>query len=198
MSKLILLFFISPTLAFAHQHQHMNMKTEKAQPSGESIYQLKSRWQNQNGQEVELKSLAGKPAILAMAYTSCQASCPFLVEDMKKIEADLDAKGAGPIQFAFFSFDPKRDTPEKLKSYAKLRHLNTEHWSLFHGGANSVRELAAVLGLRYKQDENGDFDHSNVIFLLDKDGVVRSQQLGLKGDAHDFEQKALELLKTKS
>jgi protein SCO1/2 len=69
---------------------------------------------------------------------------------------------------------------------------------LFHGGANSVRELAAVLGLRYKQDENGDFDHSNVIFLLDKDGVVRSQQLGLKGDAHDFEQKALELLKTKS
>jgi protein SCO1/2 len=39
-----------------------------------------------------------------------------------------------------------------------------------------------VLGIRYKRDARGDFDHSNVISVLDREGVIRHQQLGLGQD----------------
>ena len=39
--------------------------------------------------------------------------------------------------------------------------------------------LAAVLGVRFKPDGRGDFSHSNLITVLDAEGVVRHQQVGI-------------------
>ena len=43
-----------------------------------------------------------------------------------------------------------------------------------------MRKLAAVLGVQYRAIENGDFNHSTVISLLDKDGRIaaRSSRTG--------------------
>ena len=39
-----------------------------------------------------------------------------------------------------------------------------------------------ALGVRYKRDTRGDYDHSNVISILDPEGVVHHQQVGLGED----------------
>jgi protein SCO1/2 len=66
------------------------------------------------------------------------------------------------------------------------RKLNPAHWMLFQGSEHSVRDLAAALGIGYRKDENGDFDHAYSITLLDADGVVAYQQTGVQPDTDEF------------
>jgi protein SCO1/2 len=189
----IWVFCLAPLLA--HAHDHKEAAEPMPNPSGDSLYQLKSEWQNQEGKKTTLSFFRGHPLVLAMAYTSCQASCPLIVENMKKIEKDLIAKGVKDVALAVFSFDSKRDTPDRLKAYAKTRNLDLKHWTLFHGSPNAVRELAAVLGIRFKEDSRGEFDHSNIVSLLDAGGVIRHQQIGLGKEPGELEEKALALSK---
>ena len=120
-----------------------------------------------------------------MVYTSCQSACPMTISDLKKIEAGLLPAVREQVRFAVFSFDTKRDTPAKLKGFVEARSLAPSRWILFHGNAGPVRKLSAVLGIRYRQDKNGDFDHSNVITILDRAGVIVHQQVGLRQDPKD-------------
>jgi protein SCO1/2 len=98
--------------------------------------------------------------------------------DLRKIEKKLSAKARQKVRFAVFSFDSERDTPEKLKTYHQKHKLDGSRWTFYHGDEKSVRELAALLGIQFKKIEGGDFDHSNVISVLDSEGVVVHQQLG--------------------
>jgi len=158
----------------------------------ESIFNLNSKWTNQDGTTLSLADLRGKKIVLVMAYTSCEHACPLLIEDMKKIESKIEKPD--DWLFAFFSFDSERDTPAKLKSYAEKRKLKLGRWELFNGDKKAVSELAAALGVRYEKDEDGDFDHSNIISLVDPDGVVRFQQTGLNQDPGEFLTKAKALM----
>ncbi|CAN5411548.1 hypothetical protein BH10BDE1_BH10BDE1_31140 [soil metagenome] len=172
--------FMVPAMA----HEGHVVATETAQPIlGESVYNLKSQWTSQDGKVIQLQDLEGKPVVLAMAYTSCEAACPLIVEDMRKISKGMSAADQKRFSFFLFSFDSQLDTPARLKEYAKKRKLDLAHWQLFHGEPGAVRELAAVLGVRYKKDpKTNDFDHSNVITLLDGKGLIQYQQNGLGED----------------
>jgi protein SCO1/2 len=167
----------------AHHHSGAQPALDQARPQplkGESVYNLDSTWTNQDGKETKLASFRGQPVVVAMVYTSCQGACPMTISDLKRIEDGLPATVRSKVRFAVFSFDSKRDTPAKLKEFAKARALDVSRWSLFHGEPAAVRKLSAVLGIRYKKDKNGDFDHSNVISILDPAGVIAHQQIGLR------------------
>lgn len=150
--------------------------------SGQSIYQVRSAWTDTDGKSVELRSLRGKPVALAMVYTSCTTACPLILADLKRIEATLSAEARGRAWFALFSFDSERDRPEVLKKFAAVHDLDPSRWRLHHGNRTAVRELAMALGIRYKRDARGNFDHGNVISILDSEGVIRRQHVGLGQD----------------
>jgi protein SCO1/2 len=78
------------------------------------------------------------------------------------------------------SFDTERDTPEALKAFRESRGL-PDDWVLLHGGDDAVRELAALLGVKFKRETDGNFAHSNLITILSKDGEVAHQRAGLSG-----------------
>lgn len=157
---------------------------------GDSIYQLKSKWADQDGKTVALSDLRGRPVVAAMAYTSCRSSCPWIVEGMKKVEDGIARDRR--VSFVLFSFDSKRDTPAQLRKFAADHGLGGR-WILLHGDAKSVRELAAALGVRYKGDAEGGFDHSNLVTVLDASGVVRYQGAGLPPPAEAIAKKLAEL-----
>ena len=76
--------------------------------------------------------------------------------------------------------DPTNDPPEKLLQLAKDYQLNTERWTLLTGDNNDVLEIANVLDVRIRRDADGDItDHSNLIFVVDKEGVITHRQEGL-------------------
>ena len=57
--------------------------------SGQSIYQVRAAWTDTDGKSVQLRSLRGKPVVLAMVYTTCTTACPLTVADLKRIESAL-------------------------------------------------------------------------------------------------------------
>jgi protein SCO1 len=153
---------------------------------GLSIYNITSLWTTQDGKPVRLESLRGHLVIVAMIYLNCPDVCPLIAENMEQIEADLPKALSSRVAFALFTFDSARDSPAKLKAYAEARHLDTNHWTLFQSDDMATRELAAALDVTYRKKDDGNFDHSVVIALLDTDGVVAYRQLGLSHDTRAF------------
>lgn len=151
--------------------------------SENSIYQLSSQWTNQEGEAVSLISFRGKPVVLTMFYTSCTYACPLLVNDMRKIESSLPVEKRDDYKFVLVSIDPERDTPAKLKLYAKDHGLDLSRWTLLTGKSDDIMELAALTGFKYKKDDKGSYSHSNLITLLNVKGEIVHQQTGLNQDA---------------
>jgi len=110
------------------------------------------------------------------------------VNDLRRIQAALPAKLRDRVDFLFVSIDSERDTPEVLHAYRESRKLPLAHWSLLHGGAEDVRELAALLGVNYRMDARGQYAHSNVITLLNARGEIVRQLNGLNQDVAPFVQ----------
>ncbi len=148
----------------------------------DSIYHLDSQWLDQDGARIPLGALRGKPQIVAMIYTNCEYVCPLIVDEMKRVEQALPADVREQVVFSLFSFDPERDSVAVLKAYAAKRNLDGRRWRLYTGQPDDVLELAAVLGVRFRKEPNGDFSHSTIITVLDRSGVIRHQLLGLKQD----------------
>ncbi|MBP9088238.1 MAG: SCO family protein [Kofleriaceae bacterium] len=147
--------------------------------STDSIFQSKTVWEDQDGRTSALAKIGGKPLIVAMVFTQCQASCPIMMADLKAIEAELTAAELEQTSFAVFSFDAARETAATLRTFAENYHVDLNHWAFYHGDAAAVRELAAMLNVRFAELPQGGFDHANIITVIDGAGVQRFQQSGL-------------------
>ncbi len=170
--------------------------TTSVEPAEErvSLYDLPSSWRDQRGATVHLDTLAGRVRVLAMVYTSCHATCPLIVADLKRIEASLPAARRDAVGFVLVSLDPERDTPGRLAEWAAATRLDPARWTLLNGDGDAVRELAAAIGVRYQAQGPDALAHSNVITVLDADGAIVHQQLGLGTEAQgtvDAVQRAL-------
>lgn len=150
--------------------------------SDASIYQLGTTWTDMNGKTVGLADLRGKIRVAAMIFTNCAYVCPRITTDMRDIEAQLAESARADVGFVVFSIDPERDTPQALAGYARKMELDPLHWTLLRSDEGSVRELAAVLGVKYKKESNGDFSHSILITVLNREGEIAHRQEGLGQD----------------
>lgn len=157
-----------------------------AQVPGESVYQLKMELTVQDGTRMPLEQLRGRPVLVTMFYASCEGVCPLLAFTVRRMEAALPAERRDEVQVLMVSFDPKRDTPEALRAFGELHQVDRPGWRLAIATENDVRNLAAVLGIRYRELPGGVFSHSAVITLLDADGVIRARTTMLKELDPDF------------
>jgi protein SCO1 len=163
--------------------------------TGKSLYQTESEWTADDGRRIKLGGLAGRPQVVVMFFAHCQSACPIIVNDLRRIEAALPPDQRARVGFTLVSFDPKRDTPAALAEYRKIRGLPADRWTFLCGRADDVLELAALLGVRYQEDANGQFLHSNVITLLNSNGEIVSQQTGLNSNPHAMIRQIEQLVK---
>lgn len=143
-----------------------------------SVYDLESRWTDAAGQGRDLGSLAGRPQVLALVYTHCAHTCPAILAEFKRMEAALPA-GPGAPGFVLVSLDPARDTPARLAEFAASTRLDPARWTLLTGEDESVRELAALLRIRYRPEAGGEYSHANAYVVLDAQGRIVQRQDGL-------------------
>ena len=118
--------------------------------------------------------------MLDLFFASCGYACPLTVTDMEAIREKLPAGVRDRAVFVLVSFDAARDTPEALAKYRAQRSLDSS-WVLLHGSDDAVRELAALVGVKYKQEADGAFSHSNLLTILNPAGEIVHQRTGLKG-----------------
>lgn len=144
----------------------------------DSIYYLQSLWTDQDGNQLQLSSLRGKPQVIAMIYGRCQGACPRIIEELRQVEKSLAQDTLREAGFVLVTMDPAIDTPQRLQEVAKEYNLGP-HWRLLQGSEADTRELAAALGVQYRKISDIDFAHSNTITVLSSAGIIAHQKQNL-------------------
>ena len=151
---------------------------------GDSVYQLQAKLEDQSGAAATLERYRGQPVIISMFYGSCPHVCPMLISTIQRYERELPEAQRRQLRVLMVSIDPKRDTPARLAEVAERHRVDRERWTLARTDAASVRKLAAVLNIQYRELPDGEFNHSTVITLLDPSGrPLRSTSSMLRPDA---------------
>ena len=140
-----------------------------------SLYAVPTTWTSTEGTPVELASLRGAPVVMAMVYFSCTMTCPVITAELQAVQAALPPDVRARTHFVLASFDTWRDSAPVLRAYGARMTLDA-HWQLLVAAQPTVRTLAALLGVSYRRLPSGDFEHSNIITVLDADGLVRHQE----------------------
>lgn len=156
------------------------LKAELSSIPSESIFTLEDTFTTQNNAKIKLSSLMNKPTVVGMIFTHCTYACPRLTSDMKSIYKNMGSK-KDQVNYVLISFDTERDSPERLKEFAKEMGLDS-NWTLLRGSEQSVRTLSVLMNVQYEKDMEGNFSHSNLVTILDNKGVLKFQKEGLGAD----------------
>jgi protein SCO1 len=139
---------------------------------------------NQAGKKFSLHDYRGKAVAITFIYRECPL--PEYCIKMSRHFSDManqlaaDPETKKNVRLLSISFDPERDTPEKLKQYG-LGYLGKDAkddftvWQLAVGPDKDVRAMADFFGLRYETDQNDktQINHSLVTAVIGVDGKVR-------------------------
>ncbi len=131
---------------------------------------------NQNNKKVNNATLKDKVYVLEFFFASCPTICPKMHKSMLKIQDEF----YGNPNFGLISvtIDPKRDTVEALKKYAKKNNSTLKNWHFLTGDKDIIYEFANngfKLYAGENEEEEGGFEHSGLFALVDKDGFIRSR-----------------------
>ncbi|MGZ3808657.1 MAG: SCO family protein [Bacteriovorax sp.] len=153
-----------------------------------SLYRSSSyEWKDEKNKSFKLSNLHGKKVLMAMAYTSCQGTCPMIVSKLKKSEKlFLDKKVS--VEVVLITFDPEFDTPARnLSYYREKMSIEKESWHFLSGSDSETRKMSMLLGIRYaKNPQSGTIVHDNKIVLINEEGEIQKRIEGLDEDETKF------------
>jgi protein SCO1/2 len=146
----------------------------------DSIYHLQVSLEDQDGLKAGLDQFKGQPVLVTMFYANCPHVCPLIVSTIKFTESELSDEQKMELRVLTISIDPERDTPALLKETMERHSVDNSRWQMVRSERGDVRAIAGVLGIKYKQLPDGEFNHSTKIILIDREGrqIAMTQQLG--------------------
>jgi protein SCO1/2 len=131
---------------------------------------------NQNGQLISNSFYDNKVYVVEFFFTTCPTICPRMTDSMITIQNQFYAyQDFGIVSF---SINPKHDTPEILKQYAKDNGATLKNWNYMTGEQDAIYKLANTgftLFAGENSDAEGGFEHSGMFALVDKQGNIRSR-----------------------
>ncbi len=147
-----------------------------------SVYQLDVAVTDQEGHTTRWRDAASSssaPRMISMFYAHCDYVCPMLFEAIRNIELQLPPAQRQRLQISLITLDPARDDILALKKIAAQRGGDAMRWRLYRTQPKDVRKLAGMLGVQYRQLDNGEFNHATFVILLDSQGVelARTDQI---------------------
>jgi protein SCO1/2 len=134
----------------------------------------------QDGKRLPLKDLRGKVLAITFIFASCADTCPLLTAKMVGIQNRLGSDFGPRVYFVSITVDPERDTPDVLKRYAEGYKANPAGWAFLTGTPAEVRDVANRYGIYSKKIPRGDVDHTFLTSLVDQNGALRVQYMGVK------------------
>ncbi|MED4603347.1 SCO family protein [Paenibacillus validus] len=153
--------------------------------------------QNLDGKEVTLADTAGKAKLVYFFFSTCPDVCPPSTYTLSKIQDSLKEKGVFGTKTALLSitFDPTKDTPERLKEFADRYHPDYNGWYFLRGEEKATVELAEKFGVMVAKDPKADtWTHSNLFLLVDGKGDLRTYYTAADENL-DVEKVAADLIK---
>ncbi|TVR17487.1 MAG: SCO family protein [Balneolaceae bacterium] len=131
---------------------------------------------NQNGETVIFPDdFAGSPLVMGFIYTHCPDICSFITANVGKVYEEIS--GGENVQFALVTFDPERDTPEVLKTYAQAFDMDREPFQFLTASPEVIDAFMSRVSVRTQESYSRDLEdgermyfisHSDKILLIDK------------------------------
>jgi protein SCO1 len=137
---------------------------------------------DQNGRNILLASLKGKPALFDFIYTTCPGPCLVLTSRMKQIADRLGPKLGTEARIVSITVDPEHDHPVELKAYAKAQGADVNGWLFLTGTPTQIDDVMAHFDLIRKHEADGTVDHVLEFFLVDANGKALLQYMGEKAE----------------
>jgi protein SCO1/2 len=134
----------------------------------------------QDGKRLALKDLRGKVLAITFIYASCTDTCPLLTTKMAGVQDSLGSAFGPKVSFLSITVDPDRDTPEVLKRYAEAHKASPTGWAFLTGTRTEIGDVAKHYGIYYKKMPRGDVDHTFLTSLVDQNGILRVQYMGVR------------------
>jgi len=146
---------------------------------------------DEQGRPTSLEALHGRYVVLAPFLTLCHETCPITTGAFLQMRQAVRAAGlADQVVFVEITVDPQRDSPSRLRAYARLTGAD---WTLLTGTPANLAVLWAFLGVDYQKEPPGspaptdwwtgqpetyDVGHSNAVFFFDPAGHERIAMVG--------------------
>ncbi len=137
------------------------------------LERLPQNWRDDLGRDTTLADFRGRRVYLTMAYATCRSICPMTMAHLKKLQAELDARGEA-AEFVVVGYDPTLDDPPAWRQYRSSRGLLRENWHFLTGTVATTGELARSLGFGFwKYDRH--VMHGYRIVMLDEHGELAEE-----------------------
>lgn len=110
--------------------------------------------------------IKGKSVVINFIYTECGDSCPLETAKLAQVQKLLNGRVGQDIFFYSISIDPKHDTPQTLKEYAKKFHAGPG-WLFLTGKQADLDLIRQKLGQATTADQKLS-DHATSFIIGDE------------------------------
>lgn len=150
---------------------------------------------DETGAKFGSQDLKGQAYVVQFFFTSCTTVCPRITDWMTRIQNRTKSLG-DQIRLVSISVDPKHDTPEKLRAYAKGYGAIPGHWKFLTGELDAVQKVVVDGFFQVMEPQSSkktglyNIAHSERFILVDQVGRVRgyyeSNEKGVDKLIHDL------------
>lgn len=150
---------------------------------------------DQDGKEFRLKSYfgQGKPLLVSFIYTSCAVECPTITNSVASSIKEVQKELGDNFNVLSISFDPERDTPERLREYGRhfVENFNTIRFAT--GSEDEIKMLTKEFGFYFEKADQG-FRHLNMVSVVSADGRLYKQVYSSRIVSEDIRKPLKELI----
>jgi len=173
---LVAALLMSAPASATSQSPEENAAARSEAAIGELLPQL--TFTDTEGKSVALSALRGKPVLVSLIYTGCTDVCPLIIQNLRPaIEVAQNALGEDSFTTITIGFNTRRDTPERMRSFARERGIDLPNWHFLSGDQGSVQKLANAIGFTIVPTAGG-YDHTAQVSVIDPEGRIYQQILG--------------------
>lgn len=109
--------------------------------------------------------------LVEFIYTTCPTICQTAGSDFARLRSALKSAELGErVRLLSVSFDPSRDDPEQMRTYAGHHGADGAVWTVARPSVEKLPLMIASFGLRIIPDGWGGYQHNTAIHLVDRRG----------------------------
>ncbi len=132
---------------------------------------------DENGAEINLKSIINKPTVVSLVYFRCPGICSPLLNGLAKVVDRTDLVPGKDFDVITISFDHNEDhelaaaKKETYFSTLKRTDIDKSAWRFLSGDSANIHKVTNTLGFGFQKQGN-DFIHGASIMVLAADGKM--------------------------
>jgi protein SCO1/2 len=145
---------------------------------------------DEKGQPVKLGDYfdSDRPVLLSLVYYECPMLCTLVLDGMVRVMEEMEWVPGDQFDVVTISIDPEETTQlAQQKKEAYIRSYGKPEaaagWHFLTGEEDAIRSVADTVGFRYRYlEENGEYAHPAVLFVLTPEGRVSRYLFGVQHD----------------